>query len=84
MLLKNKNKEKKKTAVFTWFVLYWFLMFIVGFIIFFAKYPNSDTSGLEYQDFFWHWFQLAISTFLIWEIYRGKILNKFLDKFNEK
>ncbi|MDD3002487.1 MAG: hypothetical protein PHS06_01295 [Candidatus Shapirobacteria bacterium] len=72
--MNNKiKKPKKKTHLFTWFVLTWIISSFIGFIVFVIKYPNADMNGPEYQSFQWLWFQLYLGIFALVYLYKHDI-----------
>lgn|GEM_PF-6019085 len=82
-MFKKVKKEKKKTALFTWFILGWFIMFILGLFVFSFKYPNLDLSGPEYQSFFWLWFKLYLELFAFGYLLKHDLVGKILNKVQQ-
>ena len=82
-MFKKNKKEKKKTALFTWFILGWFIMYFLGIFVFSFKYPNIDTSGPEYQSFFWLWFQLYFGIFAFGYSLKHDLVGKVLNKVQQ-
>lgn len=77
---KKIKKPKKKTALFTWFVLYWFVISLLGFIVFLIKYPNADPNGPEYQSFFWPWTKFYLGLFVLIYFHKHDLVGKIITK----
>ena len=60
---KKKEKSSRKTSLFTWWVLGWFVMYVLGIFVFPFRYPNSEFSGDNYNSFMWLWLQLYMAIF---------------------
>jgi len=69
---KKKEKLSRKTSLFTWWVLGWFLMNILGWVMFSIRYPNDEFSGDNYNRFMWLWLQLYMAIFGV-----GYMLKKY-------